>query len=168
MAVIARVLAGSATISATSGVLHASAATTLAAEEVKPITLVLESTGSITGIVYGPDGQTPAAGARVSTSIRSFTTGADGAYQLDGLPLTTTYSLSVIDASGRLRAKTTTPIQIPFGVPTTPLEVIVGVPCDLLRRRPDVRRAERQVAAQLQPAFGGVRGRRPTPAASTR
>src|SRR3954454_19892899 len=34
------------------------------------------------------------------------------------------------------------------GVPTTPAEVIVGVPCDLLRRRPDVRRAERQVAAQ--------------------
>ena len=34
------------------------------------------------------------------------------------------------------------------GVPVTPLDVIVGVPCDLLRRRPDVRRAERQVAAQ--------------------
>lgn len=34
------------------------------------------------------------------------------------------------------------------GVPTTPEDVIVGVPADLLRRRPDVRRAERQVAAQ--------------------
>src|SRR4051794_32711637 len=34
------------------------------------------------------------------------------------------------------------------GVPITPPDVIVGVPCDLLRRRPDVRRAERQVAAQ--------------------
>jgi outer membrane protein TolC len=34
------------------------------------------------------------------------------------------------------------------GIPVTPSEVIAGVPCDLLRRRPDVRRAERQVAAQ--------------------
>jgi NodT family efflux transporter outer membrane factor (OMF) lipoprotein len=33
-------------------------------------------------------------------------------------------------------------------MPTTPPEVIVGIPADLLRRRPDVRRAERQVAAQ--------------------
>jgi NodT family efflux transporter outer membrane factor (OMF) lipoprotein len=34
------------------------------------------------------------------------------------------------------------------GVPLTPPDVIVGVPADLVRRRPDVRRAERQVAAQ--------------------
>lgn len=34
------------------------------------------------------------------------------------------------------------------GVPVTPAEVVVGVPADLIRRRPDVRRAERQVAAQ--------------------
>jgi outer membrane protein TolC len=34
------------------------------------------------------------------------------------------------------------------GVPVTPREVIVGVPADLIRRRPDVRRAEREVAAQ--------------------
>ena len=33
-------------------------------------------------------------------------------------------------------------------IPTAPGEVIVGIPADLLRRRPDVRRAERQAAAQ--------------------
>jgi outer membrane protein TolC len=34
------------------------------------------------------------------------------------------------------------------GIPTTPPDVVVGVPADLVRRRPDVRRAERLVAAQ--------------------
>jgi NodT family efflux transporter outer membrane factor (OMF) lipoprotein len=34
------------------------------------------------------------------------------------------------------------------GIPKAPPEVIVGVPADLLRRRPDVRRAERLAAAQ--------------------
>ncbi len=33
-------------------------------------------------------------------------------------------------------------------IPTAPTEVVVGVPADLLRRRPDVRRADRQAAAQ--------------------
>jgi NodT family efflux transporter outer membrane factor (OMF) lipoprotein len=33
-------------------------------------------------------------------------------------------------------------------IPNAPLEVAVGIPADLMRRRPDVRRAERQVAAQ--------------------
>ncbi len=33
-------------------------------------------------------------------------------------------------------------------IPVTPLEVAIGVPADILRRRPDVRRAERQLAAQ--------------------
>jgi len=33
-------------------------------------------------------------------------------------------------------------------IPTAPLSVAVGIPADLLRRRPDVRRAEQQVAAQ--------------------
>ncbi|MDQ7790219.1 MAG: TolC family protein, partial [Clostridia bacterium] len=32
--------------------------------------------------------------------------------------------------------------------PVPPLEVAVGVPADILRRRPDIRRAERQLAAQ--------------------
>jgi NodT family efflux transporter outer membrane factor (OMF) lipoprotein len=34
------------------------------------------------------------------------------------------------------------------GIPTAPREVAVGIPADLLRRRPDVRAAESQVAAQ--------------------
>jgi NodT family efflux transporter outer membrane factor (OMF) lipoprotein len=33
-------------------------------------------------------------------------------------------------------------------IPVTPVEVAIGIPADLLRRRPDVRRAERQAAAQ--------------------
>lgn len=36
----------------------------------------------------------------------------------------------------------------PGPIPTAPVEVAVGIPADLLRRRPDVRRAERHVAAQ--------------------
>ena len=33
-------------------------------------------------------------------------------------------------------------------IPVTPLEVAVGVPADTLRRRPDIRKAERELAAQ--------------------
>jgi NodT family efflux transporter outer membrane factor (OMF) lipoprotein len=36
----------------------------------------------------------------------------------------------------------------PGGIPTAPPDVVVGIPADLLRRRPDVRAAERQLAAQ--------------------
>jgi NodT family efflux transporter outer membrane factor (OMF) lipoprotein len=35
-------------------------------------------------------------------------------------------------------------------IPVTPPEVVVGIPADLVRRRPDVRRAERLAAAQAQ------------------
>ena len=34
------------------------------------------------------------------------------------------------------------------GVPVAPIRVAAGIPADLLRRRPDIRRAERQVASQ--------------------
>lgn len=36
----------------------------------------------------------------------------------------------------------------PGAIPTAPPEVVVGIPADLLRRRPDVRHAEREAAAQ--------------------
>jgi NodT family efflux transporter outer membrane factor (OMF) lipoprotein len=36
----------------------------------------------------------------------------------------------------------------PGSIPAAPPDVAVGIPADLLRRRPDIRRAERQVAAQ--------------------
>ena len=36
----------------------------------------------------------------------------------------------------------------PGDIPTVPPEIVVGIPADLLRRRPDVRQAERVAAAQ--------------------
>ncbi len=36
----------------------------------------------------------------------------------------------------------------PAPIPTAPKEVVLGIPADLIRRRPDVRAAERQLAAQ--------------------
>jgi outer membrane protein, multidrug efflux system len=41
-----------------------------------------------------------------------------------------------------------TEMEKPEPVPSLPPEVTIGVPADLLRQRPDVRRAERQLAAQ--------------------
>lgn len=35
-------------------------------------------------------------------------------------------------------------------IPTTPPEVAIGIPCEMLRRRPDIRRAERAAAAQAE------------------
>jgi NodT family efflux transporter outer membrane factor (OMF) lipoprotein len=39
-------------------------------------------------------------------------------------------------------------LEMPQPVPSLPPEIAIGVPADLLRQRPDVRRAERQLAAQ--------------------
>src|SRR5262249_52927641 len=41
------------------------------------------------------------------------------------------------------------PLEERQRTPVAPTEAVVGIPADLLRRRPDIRRAERQVAAQI-------------------
>ena len=78
------------------------------------ITVTLEPTGSIAGTIFQPDGQTPAAGVRVSTSNQTVTTGADGGYRFDGLPLPPTYFISVVDAQNRLRVRSKSPIKLAF------------------------------------------------------
>jgi NodT family efflux transporter outer membrane factor (OMF) lipoprotein len=52
--------------------------------------------------------------------------------------------MPVIDLSQMLNSGPQT------SIPTAPQYVVVGIPADLLRRRPDVRRAERQAAAQAE------------------
>jgi NodT family efflux transporter outer membrane factor (OMF) lipoprotein len=49
---------------------------------------------------------------------------------------------------GRPPAELNTELSSPAPIPAAPLEAALGVPADALRRRPDVRSAERQFAAQ--------------------
>ncbi len=49
---------------------------------------------------------------------------------------------------GKLPGEVDTMLGGPKPIPTVPPEVAVGIPAELLRRRPDIRLAERQVAAQ--------------------
>ena len=110
-ALIERVLAGSVSVSATAGVLRGSIAFTLLAGEVKPVTVALEPTASLAGVVYEPDGQTPAAGVSVRVDNLTSTTDANGNYRIDGLRLPPQYTLNVYDAQSRRRAYTRTPLK---------------------------------------------------------
>jgi len=49
---------------------------------------------------------------------------------------------------GKMPGEVDQMLQGPTKIPTAPDTVAVGVPAELLRRRPDIRRAERQLAAQ--------------------
>jgi outer membrane protein, multidrug efflux system len=56
------------------------------------------------------------------------------------------YALAVL--LGKQPGELVAELSAPVALPSTPPEVPVGLPSDLLRRRPDVRRAERQLAAE--------------------
>ena len=115
---IDRVLAGTFEAVASFGALRGRTSSTAAADEVRRITIALEPTGTIRGVVYEPDGHTPSAGARLSVSsgIQSLTViaGADGVYRIDGLTLPPSYTITVADAQGIIRARTTTPLTLVF------------------------------------------------------
>jgi hypothetical protein len=105
---IDHVLAGSFSINASFGSLDGLATGTLAAGELKNVTIALSPTGSITGTVSGPDGG-PVAGARVGivrdVTITTVLTDAQGVYRVDGLRADR-YDLEVFDGANRLRART--------------------------------------------------------------
>lgn len=62
---------------------------------------------------------------------------------------------------GRMPGELPTELAKPAPLPRVPVSVAVGVPADLLRRRPDVRRAERFLAAEIARVGVGVADRYP-------
>lgn len=109
---IEHVLAGAASITATSGGLGGSTTVTVAPGALVEVTVTLEPTGQITGIVYEPGGQMPVTGGSVRVNFeRVVAIGADGVYKADLLPKGS-YTLTVYDGSGRLRAQSNVPVVI--------------------------------------------------------
>ena len=100
VALIEHVLASnSVTVSAYVNNLGGFVTTTLTAGQVKSITVPLEPTGTIAGRVFLPDGQTPAAGARVNGVVVA----DDGTYRLENLRVGSR-DVTVVDAQNRKRA----------------------------------------------------------------
>ena len=117
--VVLHVLAGAFTVEAASGGLSGSATGTLAGDTTVSVTVQLQPVASVAGVVYLPNGQTPAAG-RIDlwngVSIQTAILAADGSYRFDGLPLGQ-FQLKAYDSGGQLRAQAlwfslTTPAQV--------------------------------------------------------
>ncbi len=106
VAVVPQVLAGSFTATASAGGLTGQERGSVAAGQTATVTVRLEAVGRIVGVVYEPDGATPAAGIRVVASGSSWaeaTTGAGGAFSFPGLRMGT-YTLYAQE-SYQLRAR---------------------------------------------------------------
>ena len=99
------VLAGNLSVSARANGLSGGLYSTLSAGEVKRITLALEPTASIAGVVRRPDGQTPADDATVALCDQCARTpvGADGSYRFDGIRVPGSATVVAFDAQGRKR-----------------------------------------------------------------
>ncbi|MCU1382351.1 MAG: LamG domain protein jellyroll fold domain protein [Acidobacteria bacterium] len=111
VAVIDHVLAGTFDIRADNGVLKGSTLNRhVAAGEVQQVTVRLQPTGGIAGIVAESDGLTPASGGHVDIRFSDFNVlstpiADDGTYHFDLMPLDAYgYELNVYDAAGRFRA----------------------------------------------------------------
>jgi 5-hydroxyisourate hydrolase-like protein (transthyretin family) len=104
--VVQHVLAGAFTVDGSSGQLSGRATGTLPGDATVSVTVQLQPVASIAGVVYLPNGQTPA-GGRIDLSnaiiSQTATLAADGSYRFDGLPLGE-YQLKVYDESGGFRA----------------------------------------------------------------
>jgi hypothetical protein len=112
VAVIDHILAGTFSVSADNGVLRGLVSgRTLSANEIQPLTVRLQATGSIAGLVLDADGQTPVSGGRVDYDLGSVPVGDDGTYHIDLVPLGN-HGLSVYDATGRIRAFTKAPVLL--------------------------------------------------------
>ncbi|ADW69524.1 carboxypeptidase regulatory-like domain-containing protein [Granulicella tundricola] len=107
-AVFTNIFAGSLTITAKDPVsgLNASTSTTLAYNASQTVTLTVQATGVIQGIVYNVDGVTPVAGATIQVGVPygpTQLTAADGSYKFASAQLAS-YNFQVHDANGVIRA----------------------------------------------------------------
>ncbi|MGE5243771.1 MAG: carboxypeptidase regulatory-like domain-containing protein [Betaproteobacteria bacterium] len=109
--VIGNVNAGAFTIEATSANLTGNGSGTLAAGEVRQVTVMLQAVASIAGTVFAPDGQTPVSDAQVlvftsGTTALTARVNSDGTFRFDNLPLGT-YPVEARDTTNRTRARAT-------------------------------------------------------------
>lgn len=80
--------------------------------------------------------------ARADTQARATSAGLDG---IEADAHAAAYRLSLL--TGQAPGAMSLRLLNPGPLPTTPAEVTAGLPSDLLRRRPDIRQAERELAA---------------------
>ena len=100
---------------------------TLAPGTSQTVTVALQASGTIQGVVYAPDGVTPVAGATVQEySGITVTTSANGAYQFLNLPLGN-YYLTARDSSGVARGTATQVLLQTNGTTVTQNITFIGV-----------------------------------------